>query len=92
MKVRRPPAADGALPVDPARLRQQFPSLTDADVAAFEAVTRRILSQPDPVARARVTREVLARGRAAREQGAVTDPEDRLAQAYLDSVEKMQRK
>jgi hypothetical protein len=92
MKARRPPAADGALPVDPARLRAQFPSLTEADVAAFETVTRRILSAGDPVARAKVTREVLARGRAAREKGTAADAEDRLARAYLEAVEKMQAK
>ena len=58
------------LPVDPARLRRQFPDLTDGDIAAFEEVTRRILDEGKPETRARLTREIVARGRQAREREA----------------------
>ena len=78
-----------ALPVDPARLRRQFPGLTDDDVAAYVDVTRRILAERDPAARAKVTREVLARGRAARESGS-GDAADRVAAAYVSALAKMQ--
>ena len=77
------------LPVDPARLRARFPSLTDEDVEAYVAVTRRILAQGDPGRRAKVTREVLERARRAREAGP-KDDDDRAALRYLDAVEKMQ--
>ena len=62
------------LPVDPARLRKQFPDLTDEDIAAFEDVTRRILSETRPEARARLTREIVAQGRQARERAATGAP------------------
>jgi hypothetical protein len=81
------------LPVDPARLRKQFPDLTDRDIAAFEEVTRRILDQPDPQARARMTREILTRGRQSREReatGAKLSADESLAARYLAAVEKMQ--
>ena len=78
-----------ALPVDPARLRRQFPDLTDDDVAAYVEVTRRILAERDPAARARITRDVLARGRAARASGSA-DAADRVAVAYVSALEKMQ--
>jgi hypothetical protein len=81
------------LPVDPARLRREFPALTDGAIAAFEEVTRRILAEARPEARARVTREILARGRQARERGAgaTLSPEESLAARYLAAVDKMQR-
>ena len=85
------PARD--LPVDPARLRKQFPDLTDADLAAFEEVTRRILSEARPDARAKVTREVVTRGRKARARAATGETlsdEESLAARYLAAVEKMQ--
>lgn len=81
------------LPVDPARLRQQFPELTDADVEAFETVTRRILEQEGPAERGRVTRGILETARAARAKAgsgdALTEAE-RLAMRYVDALEKMQ--
>ena len=86
--MKRPPDA-AALPVDPGRLRRQFPDLTEDDVAAYVEVTRRILEERDPAARARVTRDTLARARSAREAGA-RDEADRLALRYLSAVEKMQ--
>jgi hypothetical protein len=81
------------LPVDPARLRQQFPDLTDADMAAFEEVTRRILGESRPEVRARLTRETISRGRQARERaaaGATLSADETLAVRYLAAVEKMQ--
>jgi hypothetical protein len=81
------------LPVDPARLRRQFPALTDDDIAAFEEVTSRILNEDRPEARARVTREVLAQGRRARERtaaGEAVSAEESLAARYVAAVDKMQ--
>jgi hypothetical protein len=81
------------LPVDPARLRQQFPELTDEDIDAFETVTRRILEQKGPVERGRVTRTIMETGRAARAKNARGDAlngEERLALTYLGAVGKMQ--
>lgn len=81
------------LPVDAARLRREFPALDDGDVAAYETVTRRILGRAAPADRARVTREVLARGREAAGRAAKGDPlseDDALALRYLRAVGKMQ--
>ena len=81
------------LPVDPARLRRQFPDLTDDDIAAFEEVTSRILGEDRPEARARVTRDILAQGRRARDRagaGETVSTEDALAARYVAAVEKMQ--
>ena len=83
------------LPVDPARLRRQFPDLTDGDIAAFEEVTRRILDEGKPETRAKLTREIVARGRQAREReaaGAKLSAEESLAARYLAAVEKMNPK
>ncbi|HEV7498416.1 MAG TPA: hypothetical protein VGQ33_00375 [Vicinamibacteria bacterium] len=85
--------ADRDLPVDPARLRRQFPDLTDTDIAAFEEVTRRILSEPRPAERAKLTSAFVAQGRAARERaasGMTLSAEEFLAARYLTAVEKMQ--
>ena len=81
------------LPVDPARLRRQFPDLTDGDIAAFEEVTRRILDEGKPETRAKLTREIVARGRQAREReaaGTKLSADESLAARYLTAVEKMQ--
>lgn len=86
MKRPRGPAAEPPLPVDTARLRCEFPSLTDDDVQAYVAVTRRILAAP-PELRGRVTREILEQGRLAQEEG-----RDVLARHYLVAVKKMQRR
>jgi len=82
------------LPVDPARLRRQFPELTDGDIEAFEEVTRRILGEGKTEARARLTREIVARGREATARaatGVTLSPEETLAVRYLAAVEKMQK-
>lgn len=89
MNGKRPPAGEVPLPVDIGRLRRQFPALTAEDLDAYVAVTRRILEVTDPAGRARVTREVLARGRAAR-AAEPRDDDDRLALRYLTAVDKMQ--
>ena len=102
--MNRPPTGAAPLPVDVERLRKQFPALTDEDVEAYVAITRRIVGAPAPD-RARITRETLARARAARARqesigsssrqvepggAAPGDDDDRLALRYLTAVEKMQ--
>jgi hypothetical protein len=80
-----------SLPVEGERLRREFPSLTDEYLAAYEAVTRRLLA--DPRARGRVLADVMAGGQRAREKdaaGAALDPEEALALAYLRALGKMQ--
>jgi hypothetical protein len=79
------------LPVAPERLRQAFPSLTDEDLAAYEQVTRDLVSLPR--ARGRRLAEILAAGQRGREKEAAAVPledEERLALAYLRALEKMQ--
>ena len=83
------------LPVDPARLRRQFPDLTDGDIAAFEEVSRRLLDEGKPETRAKLTREIVARGRQAREReaaGTKLSADESLAARYLAAVDKMQRR
>ncbi len=70
------------------RLRRQFPALTDDDVDAYVTVTRRIMAA-SAADRPGITRETLARARAARPD-APPDDEDRLALRYLAAVTKMQ--
>ena len=85
--------AGRGLPADPARLRAQFPDLTETDVAAYEEVTTRILAERRPDARAALTRQLVAQGRGARERTAAGErlsDEDSLAARYLAAVEKMQ--
>jgi hypothetical protein len=82
-----------SLPVDPERLRRQYPSLTDEDLAAFEQVTRRILA--DPRQRGRVVAETMTLAQRAREKQALVEdatlePEERLALAYAAALAKMQ--
>ena len=84
---------DAALPVEPERLRRQFPELTAADLAAYAEVTRRILAEPSADQRSRLVRETLARGRRARDKrraGAVLTAAEALDLRYLQAVEKMQ--
>jgi hypothetical protein len=94
----RPPGGERnvegrSLPVDPARLRRQFPDLTAEDVTAYEEVTRRILAEPSPAQRSRLIRETIARGRQARDKeaagGALGEGES-LDLRYLQAVSKMQ--
>ena len=81
------------LPVDRARLKRQFPELSDADLEAYETVTRRILEGKGPAERGRITRTFIETARSARaKKDAGTDltGEERLALRYLDAVERMQ--
>ena len=83
----------GDLPVDPARLRKQFPALTETDLAAYQEVTRRILAESRPDARAALTRDLIAQGRRARTRAAAGErlsEDESLATRYLAAVEKMQ--
>ena len=84
--------AQGSLPVDPDRLKQQFPDLTVEDLNAYTEVTRRILGR-SPDARARLIRDTLARGRQAREKqatGVALTEAEVLDLRYLQAVAKMQ--
>ena len=86
--------ADRDLPVDPARLRRQFPDLTDGDMQAFEEVTRRILAEGRPDARAKLTRQIVAEGRQARARataGAKLSADESLAARYVAAIDKMQK-
>jgi len=77
--------------VEPERLRARFPSLTDEDLDAYTAVTRRVLI--DPGRRGRVMAEVMAAAQRARElesAGAEVPEEEALALRYLRAVAKMQ--
>jgi hypothetical protein len=81
------------LPVDPARLKQQFPDLADEDLDAYEQVTRRLLGEASADERARLLRETLARGRQARDKkagGAALSEGESLDLRYLQAVAKMQ--
>jgi hypothetical protein len=84
----------GRLPVDPGRLRREFPALSPEDLEAYVAVTTRILDA-SPAARAQVTREAVAGGRRARDKaarGEALDPAEAILARYLEAVEKMQRR
>ena len=88
-----PRAQSGSLPVDPERLRRQFPDLTVEDLNAYTEVTRRILDEPSPDRRARLTRDTLARGRQARAKqaaGAALTEAEALDLRYVQAVAKMQ--
>ncbi|HSD67785.1 MAG TPA: hypothetical protein VLF95_13850 [Vicinamibacteria bacterium] len=79
------------LPVEPERLRERFPSLTDDDLAAYAEVTRRLLA--DPARRGGRLADVLSAAQRGREKEAAAAPledEERLALAYVRALEKMQ--
>jgi len=79
------------LPVEPERLRQRFPSLTDEDLSAYAEVTAALLA--DPRARGRRLAEILAASQRGREKEAAAAPlegDERLALAYVRALEKMQ--
>ena len=80
------------LPVDPERLRREFPDLDEDDLAAYVEVTRRILA--DQKSRGRTTRGVMecatvAEGK--RAAGQPLTPDEDLALRYRRAVGKMQR-
>jgi hypothetical protein len=77
------------LPVDPARLKKQFPTLSAEDLEAYVAVTRRVLA--DPKAKGKLMREIMALARVAQQkQPAALSDAEALAVAYLAAVQKMQ--
>jgi hypothetical protein len=79
------------LPVDPERLRREFPQLTDEDIDSYVEVTTRVLG--DPKNRGRAMAGLLDRARSAREKrsnGQALAEEEALALRYLVAVEKMQ--
>jgi hypothetical protein len=79
------------LPVDPERLRRQFPSLTDEDLAAYAEVTRSLLA--DPARRGRRLADVMAAAQRGREKEAASAPledDERLGLAYVRALAKMQ--
>ena len=77
------------LPVEPERLRRQFPRLSDEDLDAYVAVTRRVLA--DPAAKGRILRALMEAAKGAREKPAEQRTADEtLAVGYLQAMEKMQ--
>ena len=77
--------------MEPARLRERFPSLTDEDLAAYSEVTRALLA--DPRARGRKLAEVMAAAERGRDKEAAAAPledEERVAVAYVRALAKMQ--
>jgi hypothetical protein len=80
------------LPVDLDRLKAEFPDLTDEDLQAYVAVTRRVLA--DPAGRARAMREVMDSARKAQEKragGGALNADDQLLVRYLAAMARMQR-
>ena len=81
------------LPVDPERLRKQFPQLTNEDIEAYAGITRRILEKKDAAERGKLTRDIMETARTARAKskaGTELTERERQALRYLDAVEKMQ--
>ena len=79
------------LPVEPARLRERFPFLTDGDLDAYSEVTRSLLAAPGR--RGRRLAEIFAAAQRGREKEAAAAPleeDERLALAYVRALEKMQ--
>ena len=81
-----------SLPVDPARLKEQFPELSADELQAYVTITRRVLAKPE--LRARAMREVMEQASGAEERaaaGARLNAEDALLVRYLRAMSKMQR-
>jgi hypothetical protein len=81
-----------SLPVDPERLRAEFPDVSSEDLDAYVKVTQRVLSAT-PKERPKLIRQILDGALDAREKEAhgktITDQE-RLWVRYRAAVEKMQ--
>ena len=80
------------LPVDAARLKAEFPDLTDEDLQAYVTVTARVLG--DAVSRAKKMRDVMEQARRAQEKarsGAPLTADEALLDRYLAALAKMQR-
>jgi hypothetical protein len=81
-----------SLPVDPARLKEQFPELAAEELEAYVAITRRVLAKPEE--RARAMRELMAQAGEAERKAAAGErlkAEEALLVRYLRAVSKMQR-
>jgi hypothetical protein len=79
------------LPVDPERLRREFPTLSDQDLDAYVTVTTQVMGAGKD--RPQLMRDILEGARAARErrqQGQALKDQEQLWVRYLDAVEKMQ--
>ncbi len=80
------------LPVDPERLKAEFPELSDEDLDAFVRVTKQVLA--DPASKGRIMREIMTTALAARRKAAAggsLSAQEALARRYLAAVGKMQR-
>jgi TPR repeat protein len=80
------------LPVDPERLKAEFPDLSDEDLEAFVEVTKQVLA--DPASKGRIMRQIMTTALEAREKAAAggsLSAQDALALRYLAAVGKMQR-
>ncbi len=81
------------VPVDPARLRREFPDLSEADLDAYVTVTRQVMA--DPLQRAARIREAMQAAEQARvktARGESPGPNEALALRYVTALEKMQKK
>ena len=81
-----------SLPVDPGRLKDQFPELTTDELAAYVTITKRVLAKPET--RARSMRGIMAQAAEAQEKAAAggrLKAEEALLVRYLRAVGKMQR-
>lgn len=79
------------LPVDPDRLRREFPALSQDDLDAYVEITERVMAAGKD--RPRLMKEILAGARAARERqqkGETLSAQETLRVRYLSAVEKMQ--
>jgi hypothetical protein len=82
-----------SLPVDPERLRAEFPEVSSEDLEAYVTVTGRVLAASGQE-RPGLMREALEGGLKAREkeaQGATLTEQERLWLRYRAALEKMQR-
>ncbi len=80
------------VPIEPGRLKEEFPGLTTDELDAYVTVTKRVLAKPE--ARARVMRDVMAQADEAQRKasvGARLKPEEALLLRYLRALSKMQR-
>lgn len=80
------------LPVEPQRLKKEFPALTAEELDAYVAITKRVLGNPE--ARSRAMREVIERAKQAEAkaaEGGSPNREELLLIGYLRALSKMQR-
>jgi len=80
------------LPVDPRRLKEEFPELTEDELDAYVTITKRVLAKPET--RGRAMRELMAQAGEAQKKAAAggrLKAEEALLVRYLQAVSKMQR-